>query len=249
MVLIEIAVDLESQLEIVSEVPGNSSDSFQTDGYHTFRRWFALLREERCALAPPRSTEEEQALAMMRSPAALRKSSSSAPHDATLCLEPVQASISPPVTPIRTVTPKSDVPPHQPLDLAEVLAKLAAVLDEPRSLQSLEKEFEADMGRAATETEYAEVLRTYHHYPGVIAATHGTEVREDLATLTEEFGSGERRPEEYSRHQCGHLRRLRFFIVMVTGDHDEGRAMKCVIRRKIRDAGTNTTRPHEIPSM
>ena len=43
VVLIEMAADLESQLEIVFEVPGNPSDSLQKDGYHTCRRWFALL--------------------------------------------------------------------------------------------------------------------------------------------------------------------------------------------------------------
>ena len=45
-----------------------------------------------------------------------------------------------------------------PLDLAEVLTKLEAVLDKPRSSRSLEEEFGVDPGVAATEAEYIEAL-------------------------------------------------------------------------------------------
>ena len=62
------------------------------------------------------------------------------------------------VKPIRAVPAKSDAPPRQPLDLAEVLAKWAAVLDKPRSSCSLEEEFGVDPGVATTETGYTGVL-------------------------------------------------------------------------------------------
>ena len=44
------------------------------------------------------------------------------------------------------------------LDLVDVLAKLATVLDKPRSSRSLEEEFGVDPGVATTEAEYTEVL-------------------------------------------------------------------------------------------
>ena len=60
--------------------------------------------------------------------------------------------------------------PRTPLDLADVLAKLEAVLDKPRSSRSLEEEFQVDPGVAATETEHTKVLtgrecwsRLLHH--------------------------------------------------------------------------------------
>ena len=211
VVLIEIAADLESQLEIVSKVPRD----LQTDDYCTFRRSTGLLQRARDAtksrkdvqLSHPRSAEEEQALAMMGSPAASRKSSSSAPQEGRTPLG-ASAGISrthPPVTPTRAVTSKSDVLLRQPPDLAEALANLAAVLDEPRSSQSLEREFGVNPGRVTTETEYTEVLNGGgsgeeglqrlgvqaplqrmlhgpHEYPGVIIATHAAWVREGLAT-------------------------------------------------------------------
>ena len=80
---------------------------------------------------------------MLGCPAAWRKSSRSALHEARTLLG-AGASISrtrPPVTPTCTVTSKSDVPLRQPLDLAGVLANLATVLDEQRSACSLEEEF------------------------------------------------------------------------------------------------------------
>ena len=46
---------------------------------------------------------------------------------------------------------------RQPLDLAEVLAKLATVPDKPRSSRSLEEEFGVDPDEATTETEYTEI--------------------------------------------------------------------------------------------
>ena len=78
---------------------------------------------------------------MLGSPGAWRKSSRSALHEARTLLGAC-ASISrtrPPVTPTCAV----DVPLRPPLNLAEVLAKLATVLDEPRSARSLEEEFGA----------------------------------------------------------------------------------------------------------
>ena len=138
---------------------------------------------------------------MLGSPAALRKSSSKASHEARTLLGAGAGTTRtrPPVTPTRVVTSKSDVPPRR-LDHAEVLAKLAAVLDEPKSSQSLETEFGMDMGRATTETQHTKVLHSGDQeeegsrdwaafytpitkYPGVITAAHGTDVREDLAAL------------------------------------------------------------------
>ena len=89
-----------------------------------------------------------------------------------------------PAKPARAVPPKCEVPPRQPLDLAEVLAKLAAVLDKPRSSRSVEREFGVDPGVATTETEYTQrlndhaqaqrILRTRHESPGIIIMAHET---------------------------------------------------------------------------
>ena len=87
--------------------------------------------------------------------------------------------------------------PRQPLELAEVLAKLAPVLDRPRSAFSLEEEFGADPGVATTVTntlrfsaaadqegegpaaaQVQRILRTRHERPGVTTAAHDTRVRE-----------------------------------------------------------------------
>ena len=146
-----------------------------------------------CSLSP----------AMLGIPAASRKSSSPAPHETrTLCGAGADISrIRLPVKPSRAVPPKSDVPPRQPLDLAEVLAKLTTVLDRPRSSRSLEEEFGVDPGVATTETEHTEVLngggsgegvlqrlgvhaqvqrilRPRHEYPGVIILAHDTSHRD-----------------------------------------------------------------------
>ena len=61
------------------------------------------------------------------------------------------------VKPARAVPPKGEVPPRQPLDVAEVLAKLAA-LDKPGSSRSVDEEFGVDPGVATAETEYTDVL-------------------------------------------------------------------------------------------
>ena len=109
--------------------------------------------EERCALSLPGSAEEEQAPAMLGSPAASRRSSSFALHE--------HQSHPSAVTPTRAVTLKSDVAPRQPLDLAEVLAKL----DEPKNSQSLEKEFGGDMalhtrhGGASRSDDFSQEIR------------------------------------------------------------------------------------------
>ena len=102
------------------------------------------------------------------------------------------------VKPTRAVPPKSDAPHRPHLDLADVLAKLASVLDRPRSARSLEEEFGVDLG-VATEAEYTEILngggsgggglqrlgghaqeqrfqRTRHECPGVVTAAHGARV-------------------------------------------------------------------------
>ena len=94
------------------------------------------------------------------------------------------------VKPTNTAPPKSDAPPHQLFDLAEVPAKPACGLDRPRSAPTLEEEFEAGPGAASSEMECTEVLngsgsggglqrlgghaqvqripRTRHECPGVI---------------------------------------------------------------------------------
>ena len=95
--------------------------------------------------------------------AASRKSSSPALRLA-LCLEPVRASVASvfrdsqlAVPPKKRCALPLSPPSRQPLDFAEVFAKLAAVLDKPRSARSLEEEFGVDLGVATTEMEYTEV--------------------------------------------------------------------------------------------
>ena len=126
------------------------------------------------------------------------------------------------VKPPRAVTPKSDLPLRQPLDLAEVLTKLATVLDKPRRSHSLKEEFGADQGQATTETKYTEVPNgggsegkgssdwTTMPKCSAFHAAHGTSVREDLIA------------EEYPLHDCGHLRCLRKVIGSVAGAFDQG---------------------------
>ena len=60
--------------------------------------------------------------------------------------------------PICAAPSKTDVPPRLPLDLAEVLATLAAVPDQSRNSRSLEEEFEVGQLVASSELEYTEVL-------------------------------------------------------------------------------------------
>ena len=95
---------------------------------------------------------------MLGIPAASRKTSSPALHEARTLLGAGAGTgrIRLPVKPARVVTPQK--PPRQPLNFAEVLAKLAAVLDKPTSSRSLEEEFGVDSGVATTETEYTDVL-------------------------------------------------------------------------------------------
>ena len=93
-----------------------------------------------------------------------------------------------PVKPVRAVPPEGDMPPRQPLDHAEVLAKLVAVLDKPRNSRSLEQEFEVGQGVASSETEYTEVLHgdgsggrrapaTRWSCPGAAHPTHPSRTR------------------------------------------------------------------------
>ena len=132
MVLTEIAAE---QLEMGSEVPGESV-RFSSDGrsLHILSFvWPAAAAGSRkdvhCPL--PRPRKKNKPLRCWEVPATSRKSNSSA-------LEAGISRTHPPVTPTRAVTSKSDVLLRQPPDLAEVLAKLAALLDEPRSSHSLE---------------------------------------------------------------------------------------------------------------
>ena len=189
VVLIEIAADLESQLEIVSEVPGDSI-RFSSEGrlLKALRSWEArLLRESQVKqLSATRGSHSAWSRCRHQSHPSARHANSRG----SLC----------------------GVPHRQPLDLAEVLAKLATVLDEPRSSQSLEKEFGVDMGRATTETKYTEVLNggrprgvglprlgghapmqrilhTHHECPGVVMVAPGTEVGEDLTVLRKKSGA------------------------------------------------------------
>ena len=91
--------------------------------------------------------------AMLGIPAASRKSSSPALHEArtllgaSACISCIRLIFKP----TRAVPSKSDA-------LHEVLTKLASVLDRPTSARSLEEEFGVDPGVATTETEFTEVL-------------------------------------------------------------------------------------------
>ena len=78
-------------------------------------------------------------VAMLGISAASRKTSGPAVHEARTLLgaNAGNSRTRLPVKPTRAVPPKGGVPPRQPLDLAEVLVKLAAVLDKPRSSRSL----------------------------------------------------------------------------------------------------------------
>ena len=84
-----------------------------------------------------------------------------------------------PVKPTRAVPPKGEVPPRQPLDLAEVLAKLAAVLAHAQSSEWIrtwqQRRRNTPMFSTAADQEglngHAQVqriLRTRHECPGVI---------------------------------------------------------------------------------
>ena len=100
---------------------------------------------------------------MLGIPAASRRSSSPALHEARTLLGAgvgSSSSIRLPVMSTRAVQPKRDVPSRQPLALAEVLAKLAAVLDRPRRARSLEEEFAVDPDVATTETECTALQET-----------------------------------------------------------------------------------------
>ena len=111
---------------------------------------------------------------MLGIPAASRKSSSPAWQRTPVAGAEI-SRVRLPVKPTRAgPTKKSDVPPHQPLDLAEVLAKLAAVLAEFRSARSLEEEFRVDQVVATTETEFTEVLNG--GCPGTAYPTHPSRV-------------------------------------------------------------------------
>ena len=163
VVLTEIAAALEGQLEIVSEVLG---DSIQFFSYGRLLHLPSLVHtsawDERCSrikerytLSPPRSAEEVQAPAILGGFAKVKQ------HSPTRCSHSVGAGASIsrarlPVTPTPAFTARSDH--RQPLDLGEARAKLATVLDEPRSSHSPQKKFGVDMRRATTETKYTEVL-------------------------------------------------------------------------------------------
>ena len=71
----------------------------------------------------------------------LRESRAAQRHEARTLHGAVQGSVASVslVKSIRAVPSKNDAPPRQPRDLAEVLPKLASVLDMPRSARSLEE--------------------------------------------------------------------------------------------------------------
>ena len=83
------------------------------------------------------------------------------------------------------------MPPRQLLDLAEVHAKLAAVLDKPRSSRPVEEEFGVDPGVATAETECTHVLHGGGRGPATLVATD-TRVKEDAMTLPAESWSWQR---------------------------------------------------------
>ena len=143
MVFIKIAADLESQLEIVSEVRGESI-GFSSDG-----RWSAPLHgtgdaaESRLCAVPsqlrgrtgPCDVGDFRCFAKVKQPSATRAARSAWSR----CKHQSQSS------------PCQAAQSHQKamclterLDLAEVLAKLATVLEKPESLRSLEEEFGVD---------------------------------------------------------------------------------------------------------
>ena len=119
-----------------SRIPGNSAVS-----YGRFRRQIGRSRSQSVELLPSRP------LLVHGIPAASRKTSGPAVHEARISVKPVRA-----------VPAQGDMRPRQPLELAEVLATLAAVLDKPRNSRSLEEESEAGVGVASYEMECTEVL-------------------------------------------------------------------------------------------
>ena len=181
---------------------------------------------------------------MLGSPAAQRKSSSSALHEAGTLVGACAGTgrTHSPATPTRAVTSKSDVPLRQPLDLARVLAKLATVLDEPRSSRSLE-EVQSGYGSGNNGNEVHRGLRRRIRRRRAPAAgqprpdAHSTQPSrtfqsyhrgaQDGGTRRADDSSRGRHAEEYLLHRCGHLLSLRWVSVMVTGDLDEGRIGGC----------------------
>ena len=101
--------------------------------------------------AAPTPTPSSSDPATLGLHAASRRSSGPALHEARTLLGAGAGSsrIRFPGKPTRAIQSKTDVPPHQPLDLHEELAKLEAALEE---------EFGVDLGVATTETEYTEAL-------------------------------------------------------------------------------------------
>ena len=109
-----------SQASMPSRIPGNSAVS-----YGRCRPQLAALESQLgCAHFDSRGSIP----AMLGIPAASRKTSGPALQEANTA-----SRIRILVKPVRAVPPEGDILPRQPLDLAEVLAKLAAVLDQPRN--------------------------------------------------------------------------------------------------------------------
>ena len=251
-----IAVGLESQLESVSEVPGNPSDSLQTDCYYTFRRWFALLRGPRDAAesgkdvrcTPPRSAEEVQAPAMLVVWLLCESQAGQRYTRLALCLEPVQASVAL-VRPSHQVAQSHQRAKYLPACLSTFPKYLQCwpqfwtspeaqtrwrksseriwvgqqrKRSTPKLSTAADQEGEGSRDWAATDR-----CTAFHTpitgIPELSLRRTGREVREDLTTLPEESGSGERPAEECLLHHCGRFGSLRWVSVMVTGDLDEGR--------------------------
>ena len=207
--LIEVAADFES-LEVVSAIPAESI-GFSPDALLAYVEGFA------CRLVPIEVRRAPTPTACGWNPA--------------ICSSRIRF----PGKPLCAVPSQTDAPPHLPLNFAELLAKLEAVLDKPRSSRSLEEEFEVDPGVAATKMEYTKApigggsrggeglqrlgnhahvqrtLRTREECLGIITATHEKRVRKDLLALLRERWS---RQPPLLQH-CGHFRTLRGVIVVV----------------------------------
>ena len=132
------------------------------------------------------------------------------------------------------------MPPRQPLDLAEELAKLAAVLEKAQKRTFTGGGVRSGSRVATTESQGSQrrrirresapatgqvqrIRRTHRECPGVIIAARETRVREDLTTLPAESWSWQRHAKGRLLHHCGHFLTLRRVIVMVAGALNEGR--------------------------
>ena len=263
VVFTEIAVDLEGQLEMVSEVP-EGFIRFSPDGRlpHTPSLIRTAALDKRCsgegagceessetyAAKPDRGPSSEasgrlaalvvsgvapvptpcsSSPALLGIPAASRKGSSPASHEARTLLgagarrhqshpPPGQASSRSP-----TNRRSASSPTSRP-------CRSTCTARREAHAHSRKKEFGVDPGVATTETGYTDVFngggsggrgvlrlnghaqvqripRTRHGCPGVIITAHETRVREDLVSLLWESWSWQRHAQEHLLHHCGHF--------------------------------------------